>query len=167
MAGTGGHGAAVGFRGPGCFGPFRGYGCFGGFRGYGWCGYPGFGFYGGGFGYYPYAYGYYPYAYPGYWPPGIAPVPVPQQGVPPTTDNRCHLHVEVPADATLWVGSEMVSKTGPVRDLVSPQIAPGQPYAYTLRARWTQAGQTVEQTGQVTMQPNQTATIRFGPPPQP
>jgi uncharacterized protein (TIGR03000 family) len=161
-AGTGAHGRVT----PAGFG-FHGWGP----RGYGWYGPRGWGYYGVGFcgigfcgaalctGCYPYCYpGYYPYGYyPAYLavPPGVPAGPAP-------TDNRCHIHVLLPADATLWVGNEVASKQGPVRDFVSPVVAPGQTYAYTLRARWTQGGQVVEQARQVTLHANETAVVNFG-----
>jgi uncharacterized protein (TIGR03000 family) len=73
----------------------------------------------------------------------------------------------VPADATVWVGNEQASKTGPVREFVSPVVAPGQLYSYTLRARWNQNGQLVEQTRQVAVHANEMVVVGFGETRQP
>jgi uncharacterized protein (TIGR03000 family) len=166
LAGQGGHGPTSAPAGP------RGYGW--GPRGYGWYGprhinygfgYVGFGFYG-----YPYGgFGPYPYPYPAYpfFIPGGQMVVVPPPGTPPLTDNRCHLQVLVPPDATLWVGNEQANKSGPVREFVSPVVAPGQSYTYNLRAQWPKDGKVVEQARDVTVQPNQTVVVHFGEVPRP
>jgi uncharacterized protein (TIGR03000 family) len=60
------------------------------------------------------------------------------------------------------VGNEVASKTGPVREFVSPVVAPGQSYSYLLRARWSQDGQVVEQTRLATVHANETTIVNFG-----
>jgi uncharacterized protein (TIGR03000 family) len=163
----GGQGGHAGVAPPGRhgFGPY-GYGWYGPRHiGYGY-GYVGFGFYGYPYGFYPYPYPYPYYDYPPIVPGGQV-VVVPPPGAPPLTDNRCHIRVLVPPDATLWVGNEQANKTGPVREFVSPVVAAGQSYTYGLRAQWTKDGQVLEQARDITVQPNQLVIVHFGEAPRP
>ena len=186
-AGHGGGGGHAlyhgGYRGHG-YG-YRGYG----YRGYGGYGY-GFGYYpfylggygygyglGGGYGYGfgagypgPYGPGYgYPVGYgPPYPPPPVAgPPPLYAPPLPspaPAPSNRCHIHVVLPANATLWFGDEATSRSGAVRDFLSPEMVPGKTYTYTLKARWVQDGQTVEQARDIRVRANEMTTVSFGAP---
>jgi uncharacterized protein (TIGR03000 family) len=162
--------------------PGGGYGYHGGYNhyGYGGYGYPfggfglglSFGNFGGGYygngGYYDGGSGYYSYyndpafatpAYSGfqsqsayapnapYAPPGLA-------------STQARVLVRVPDGASLWVDDYQSQQTGPVRNLTTPAtLEPGKPYHYTLKAQWTQDGQTVTHERRVTFQAGQQIAV--------
>jgi uncharacterized protein (TIGR03000 family) len=157
-------------------------------RGWGWGGVAiglGSGSYAGG--YYPgYAYGgYYPgyassygspfyTAYPsgfvtdGYAYTGPATMATQSSFYPPspatTNPNVAHVHVRVPADATVWFEGDQMTQTGTERDFVSPPLTPGQNYSYDVKARWMRDGQPVEQSRTVRVRAGETSTVDFNAP---
>jgi uncharacterized protein (TIGR03000 family) len=56
---------------------------------------------------------------------------------------RTAIHVLVPAQAKIWFDNQPTSQTGSVRDFVSPSLAPGQEYRYTVRASWQEMGHEI------------------------
>lgn len=132
-------------------------------------GYPGLGI-GIGPSYYPWLYGDYyggrydygsdysfygvPFVY--YTSPLYPALPPPDQvlAAPRRTGNTAVLSVRVPEGAELWFDGQPTRQTGPVREFESPPLRPGRDYAYEVRARWTENGQSVER--------DRTVTVRAG-----
>jgi uncharacterized protein (TIGR03000 family) len=54
--------------------------------------------------------------------------------------------VRVPAGAEIWFNGEKTTQTGTRRLFLSPELEPGNRYAYDVTARWTEDGKSVEQT---------------------
>jgi uncharacterized protein (TIGR03000 family) len=79
-------------------------------------------------------------SYQAYYPPATG---------TPTPDLLAHLSFTVPADAQLWLNERGIETTGPTRQFESRPLTPGIPYAYKVRARWTENGHEVTQTQQV------------------
>jgi uncharacterized protein (TIGR03000 family) len=78
--------------------------------------------------------------------------------------NTARLRILLPADAQLWLGDEKMSPSGSERLFVSPELTPGKPYNYRVKARWTQDGRSVEQTAKVKVYANKTTTVEFRAP---
>jgi uncharacterized protein (TIGR03000 family) len=110
---------------------YGGYGGYGGYGDYG--GYGGYGNYGG----YGGDYGGYGYPDPGYGPPGYGEPPDLGPGAEsrPPIDNAVHLQLNVPENAEVFIDGAKTSKTGRVREFVSPPVTPGQRYAYKILVR--------------------------------
>jgi uncharacterized protein (TIGR03000 family) len=139
------------------------------------------GYYGGGryTEYYSYGRGYGIANYPGPLPgPGLPPDyrgPMPRPGtvyyspspeppmavMPAPQDSVAQLHVEVPADAEVWIEGQPTKQAGTTRWFVSPPLNKGQQFEYRIRARWTAAGRPVEQTQQITVKAGDSPTVRF------
>jgi uncharacterized protein (TIGR03000 family) len=67
----------------------------------------------------------------------------------------------VPANAEVWFEGIKMRATGPVRLFHSPPLQRGLRYAYTIRARWRQAGRTVTQTQEVTVSAGSNTRVTF------
>ena len=139
----------AGYYGGGRYREYYSYG-----RGYGWANYPG-----------PVPGPIYRFDSPALQPPKrlppTAPPPEPSQLASLPKANVAYLSVEVPADAEVWLEDTRTQQTGPVRQFVSPPLAPGGRYAYAVRARWTEEGREVEQTQEVIVQPGERARVHF------
>jgi len=156
--GGGGHGGGEHHGGGGGWGG-------GGWGGGGWGG--GYGYGGYGYGYYPYGgfgrgypyygsrgyYDYYPYDYgynyaPDYSVPSYSQAaPAPRVNIP---ENAALIDVRVPDGAQVWIDGQQTKQTGPMRELVTPALDPGQEFSYDIRARWTENGQEVDRHRKVT-----------------
>jgi uncharacterized protein (TIGR03000 family) len=79
-----------------------------------------------------------------------------------TAENKALLHVSLPADAELWLNGKRMSRTGPERDFITPQLQEGETYAYQVKARWTQDGRSQEETIEVKVRANKTTNVRLG-----
>jgi uncharacterized protein (TIGR03000 family) len=171
--GSGGIGFGYGNYGPGGYG-----GYYGGNRGY----YPGG--YGGYYGnsYYPNTYGWsggnyrysspYNYSQPYYGTPyysspnyyyqdsAVVPAESSRQSFYPEAKNA-NVTVIVPhADAEVWFNSQATTQRGTQRYFQTPPLEFGN-YTYTVRARWMDNGQPVEQQRQVQVQGGQDVTVDF------
>jgi uncharacterized protein (TIGR03000 family) len=71
------------------------------------------------------------------------------------------IHLWVPADAEVWFEGVKTVQTGAVRLFVSPVLAPGQDYVYTLRVRWTEGKRPVERTRRLTVRAGDTIALEF------
>jgi len=146
--------------------------------------YPGYGYWGGyglGLGYYPgYGYGYGGYYDNGYYGPDVLPAsgyavpaqgyqpPYPLQGPPgyaqaPVSDpNVAGFVVQLPdPNAEVWFQNYQTKQQGTVREYESSALNPGQTYTFTVRARWTQNGQTMDRTRSVQARPGQHVNVDF------
>jgi uncharacterized protein (TIGR03000 family) len=180
--GGGGHGGLGGHGGAGHAG-FAGHSGHGGHFGHGW-GYYGFGgwYFGFGWGYpwYGYGAGYYP-GYGGGWDgppgcymagygPGTGPVvPSPYARAPQSTaepaEDVARLTINAPvADTEVWLNGVRTKQTGPEQRYQSPPLKPNQAFAYDIRARWTENGQTVERTRTIHVHANDRITVNLARP---
>jgi uncharacterized protein (TIGR03000 family) len=116
-----------------------------------------------------------PYRYP---PAKVLAVPAPvllPAPVPAPTAPVVRLTVRVPEAAELWIEDAKTQQTGPVRLFVSPPLAAGQQYRFTIRARWPEGTQVAEQVQQVLVSAGQAFDVTFPsttaretlPPPRP
>ena len=80
-------------------------------------------------------------------PPQAKDVAPPPQ---PATNGTAQVIVIVPADAEVSIDGAATSLTGTERSFVTPPLAAGFNFSYTIRARWTANGRPVEQTRKVT-----------------
>jgi uncharacterized protein (TIGR03000 family) len=75
--------------------------------------------------------------------------------LPPPTPNTAHLQLLVPEKAEVRVEGVKTSKTGTIRDFVSPPLTPGMNMTYAIAVRYTDAGgKTVEETHTVRVRAN-------------
>jgi uncharacterized protein (TIGR03000 family) len=166
--GSGGRGGSSGNVGRG--GNNRGgYGYGGGGYGYGGGGY-GYGGIGIGIGglggYGGYAPNYY-YDSPAYYsgPAYAAPVTQVRESyypASPITQQSVNMKVIVPtADAQVWFENKATTQQGMERFFHSPSLDPGYTYAYTVKARWIEGGQTVTRERQVNVQAGQNILVDF------
>ena len=170
--GRGFYGRGEGYRHEG-YG--RGFGFYPGF-GYGY--YPGYGYggYGGYGGYYGYP-GYdSSYAYPDYsaynppvtdyqsfYPPDTSAAPPASTAAgTSSTDALVRVRVSDP-NAEIWVEGAATRRRGTVREFESPPLEPDRAYHYDIRARWTENGQTFDQTKTVTIHAGDRVTVDFMP----
>ena len=178
-SGGGGSGGGRGSsnRGGGSAGRNNGGG--GGGRGYGGGGYGGGGYYGGGLfgglGYYGGGYGggYAPNYYDGtpaysnYADPAalVPPNQARQAYYPAPVQDSVNVNVLVPvADAQVWFQGRATTQQGMQRLFESPSLAPNHSYTYSIKARWMENGQAVNQERQVNVQAGQNITVNFREP---
>ena len=69
------------------------------------------------------------------------------------------------ADAQVFFNGVLTQQQGTERAFVSPPLAPGKSYQYQIEARWTENGQTVDQTRSVPVTAGQAAVVDFTAPP--
>lgn len=75
----------------------------------------------------------------------------PPEDVKPLTD-QASLTVRVPSNAELWFQGERMTKTGSVRDFVTPVLLANRDYTYDIRAIWRDVnGVEVTRTRRVTV----------------
>jgi uncharacterized protein (TIGR03000 family) len=133
----------------------------------GYYGAPYYRYYGGRYYYAPYYGGpyYYSYGYSApdyYYPPVVTQAPEIRQSlyVEPT-EQVATVTVMVPnADAQVWFDNASTAQRGMQRTFHSPPLQSGT-YTYTIKARWTENGQTRDQQREVQVQPGQTVTVDF------
>ncbi len=78
-----------------------------------------------------------------------------------TTPQPATVMVHVPADAQVWFDGTATSSTGPVREYASPPLQPGTDYAYDIRARWTENGQTIDRTRHIEVHSGERRVVDF------
>jgi uncharacterized protein (TIGR03000 family) len=91
--------------------------------------------------------------------PKSEPIPEPKkkaQSAAPAT-----IIVSLPADARLFVDGSATTSTSARRTLVTPELAFGQTYAYTMRVEVVRDGQVQAQTQQVNVIGGQIANVQF------
>jgi uncharacterized protein (TIGR03000 family) len=74
------------------------------------------------------------------------------------------LNVRVPANAEVLVDGQRTTQTGQSRQFVSPPLAPGFEYTYTVEARWQENGQPVTKTRRVSVRPGRETIVDFNQP---
>jgi uncharacterized protein (TIGR03000 family) len=96
------------------------------------------------------AYSYDPYAsyytnYPSYATSGSPTDPYGAATPLAPPENQAYVTVTVPAGATVWFDGAATTSAGPVRQYVTPPLAPGERSTYWVRARWSENGREVNQ----------------------
>jgi uncharacterized protein (TIGR03000 family) len=71
------------------------------------------------------------------------------------------VEVRVPRNAEVWFSGEKTNSTGREREFLTPELKDGKSYFYTIKARWTQNGQPVEQTRRVKVAPGAHVMVDF------
>jgi uncharacterized protein (TIGR03000 family) len=142
------------------YAPWYGYG-YGGYYGSGGYGYPGYD--------YSYAspdsYSYNPPAtdYQSFYPPDTSAAPAAGTSAgTSSTDARVRVRLPDP-NAAVWVEGTPTRQRGTVREFESPPLEPERAYHYDIRARWTENGQTFDQTRTVTIHAGDRVTVDFMP----
>jgi uncharacterized protein (TIGR03000 family) len=87
------------------------------------------------------------------------PTPAPAGG-----DDTARITVTLPADAELYVDGYETKEVGPARDFVTPPLARGKDFSYSIRAVWTEDGKPVEKTRKVTFQAGSQMRVDFTSP---
>jgi uncharacterized protein (TIGR03000 family) len=167
--GGGGGGRGGGGGGRGGYGGGYGRGGYGGGYGGIYLGL-GNGYYGGSYGGGYYSPSYYSQPYysesPNYYSDAVQ---VPSTDVrqsfyaePASQQQTARVMVRVPsADTRVWFDNTPTSQQGMERTFNSPALDPGSSYVYTVKARWTENGQTRDREQRVSVQAGQTATVDF------
>jgi uncharacterized protein (TIGR03000 family) len=65
---------------------------------------------------------------------------------PAAAGRPAAFEVRAPADAEIWFDDAKTSSTGVLRRFVSPPLAVGREFSYTVRVRWEEDGRPVERT---------------------
>jgi uncharacterized protein (TIGR03000 family) len=72
------------------------------------------------------------------------------------------IKVMVPtSEAQVWFGNTLMTQQGMDRLFHSPELAADKQFSYSIKARWMQDGQPVEQTRQISVRAGQTSTADF------
>jgi uncharacterized protein (TIGR03000 family) len=71
------------------------------------------------------------------------------------------MNVTVPANATVSVQGAKTAQTGSFRRFVSPPIAAGHNYSYSLQATWMENGREVRQSRTFAVHPGEVVAITF------
>ena len=81
---------------------------------------------------------------------------------PATAQQSVRVTVLVPAaDAQVWFENGATAQQGMERVFESPPLEPNQNFTYTIKARWTENGQTVNRERRVNVQAGQSVTVNF------
>ena len=158
-------GRGLGYRN--AFGGYGGYGGYGGgYGGYGYGGYyGGFGSFGGGYPYYSSStqvdnnnnYNLdYSYQGPIGSPNSLLPLPPLANDHPYTA----RLSLRVPLGAEVWLQGKKI-EMGSSRTFESPELNPGQTFAFDLRINWMENGKAVEEKRTLSMQPGDLQSLQF------
>jgi uncharacterized protein (TIGR03000 family) len=83
---------------------------------------------------------------------------------PPSEGTTARLTLVVPADADVFFDGTLMTETGSTRHYITPPLAEGQGYNYSIRARWTQDGMPVEQTRSVPFKAGANVRVDFTSP---
>src|SRR5262245_24062451 len=82
-----------------------------------------------------------------------------------TSTGPANLEVPLPAEAELWVDGKKTSQTGATRKFSTPELKPGQDYAYGMRAESQDKDRKNTQTRQITFHAGEKVTVDFTKPP--
>ena len=81
---------------------------------------------------------------------------------PTAAQQSVSVTVLVPdANAQVWFEDGLTSQTGTQRMFHSPPLEPNRTFTYTVKARWMENGQAINQESQIKVQAGQSYTITF------
>jgi uncharacterized protein (TIGR03000 family) len=75
--------------------------------------------------------------------------------------NAALVDVRIPKDAELWFSGEKTSQKGMDREFVTPELKKDRNHFYTLKARWMENGQMVEQSRRIQVTPGERVAVDF------
>jgi uncharacterized protein (TIGR03000 family) len=102
------------------------------------------------------------------FPPATAPETNPPPARPAAAEGKpARIEVRLPDDAALWFDGVKTKQKGEARTFVTPPLAPGQEYAYDLRAEWREKDQSVTEARHVTIRAGDRVTVDFSKQPAP
>jgi uncharacterized protein (TIGR03000 family) len=78
-----------------------------------------------------------------------------------SASHTARIQVRVPANAEVWFDGNKTSQTGNLRPFLTTELKPGMDYAYEIRVRWTEKGQSREQTRKVTFRSGDRLTLNM------
>jgi uncharacterized protein (TIGR03000 family) len=81
-----------------------------------------------------------------------------------SASGPAHLDVRLPAEAELWVDGKKTSQSGETRKFTTPDLKPGQEYAYEMRAHWNGKDGKKEETRRVAFRAGQQVKVDFTKP---
>jgi uncharacterized protein (TIGR03000 family) len=93
------------------------------------------------------------------FPPAGVVIPVPAVTNPIRGPTPARLLVRLPADARLTIDGEATRSTGQMRRFISPPLAPGQTFRYTLRVEVTRDGKRQGETKEVTVRAGEESEV--------
>jgi uncharacterized protein (TIGR03000 family) len=86
----------------------------------------------------------------------------PSIAAPPTTEMGVQLDVFVPdPNAVVWFDGQQTASQGMTRYFDSPPLPPGREFTYTIKAAWTDRGQSVVQERVVTVRAGSRIVVDF------
>jgi uncharacterized protein (TIGR03000 family) len=94
---------------------------------------------------------------------GLSGLNGPQPAVP-LEPAPADVTVRVPNGAKVWIEGVAMRQQGTERRFVTPELTPGVPYEYEIRASWTENGKPVTETQHVSIHAGAQASISFIPP---
>jgi uncharacterized protein (TIGR03000 family) len=103
----------------------------------------------------------FPPTFTGFSPAAAPPPPLTAASV---AGRRALVHVEVPANATVWFNGAQTRQGGRLRTYETPALESGYPYTYDVKARWEQDGKPVERTQRIEVYPGGRITVAFAGP---
>jgi len=94
-------------------------------------------------------------------PPAAKDISLP---APDAQAGIAHITVVVPPDADVFFDGTPMTATGAIRSYSSPPLEKGANYSYSIRARWTEDGRSVEQTRKVGIKAGAQVRVDFTSP---
>jgi uncharacterized protein (TIGR03000 family) len=83
-------------------------------------------------------------------------------------DTTAVIEVKLPAsDADVWFEGVRTTRTGSVREFLSPPLVEGRTYTYEVMALWGEGGRDVKQTRRVRIAAGERVAVDFTAPPPP
>jgi uncharacterized protein (TIGR03000 family) len=95
-------------------------------------------------------------------PPTAPPADI---AAPAPTAGTATIILRVPADAQVFFDGNPTTQAGTEREYVTPPLAAGATFHYSIRARWTENGRPVEQTRRVPVTAGARVRVDFTSPP--
>jgi uncharacterized protein (TIGR03000 family) len=80
---------------------------------------------------------------------------------PPSADRSVVIDVEAPTGAEVWFDDAKTNSTGAMRRFVTPPLAAGREFNYTIRVRWEAASRPVERTQRLTVHAGDRITLDY------
>lgn len=80
---------------------------------------------------------------------------------PGAEPDKVLINVAVPSDATVSFQGKATTQTGSLRRFISPAIATGYSYTYSVQATWMENGRVVSQSRSFAVQPGEVVNIMF------
>ncbi|HVK10927.1 MAG TPA: TIGR03000 domain-containing protein [Gemmataceae bacterium] len=99
---------------------------------------------------------------PYYTPTVVTPATETPEAVSSLPATRAQLVVRVPADAKLFADGQATTMAGAERAFMTPEIAAGKDFQYTLKVEYTDNGEAKDDTKQVVVRAGHRTVVDFG-----